>query len=246
TVTQAVIIAAIFEFAGAFLAGGHVTQTIRKGIIDADLVNSPEVLVFGMIASLLAAAVWLLTASWKGWPVSTTHSIIGAIVGFAVVGIGVDSVSWSKIGQIALSWIISPLIGGIFAYALFVSVQRLVLNTKNPFESAKRWTPAYLFLLGFILCLVTVFKGLKHLKLQLSVGMSLAHAVPFGMLLPLAGRLLIMRIKRPKTEDAQFKSVELVFTPMMIFTACAMAFAHGSSDVANGIGPLAAVASILS
>jgi PiT family inorganic phosphate transporter len=245
TVTQAIFIAAVFEFAGAFLAGGHVTKTIRKGIIDPSMVEDPETLVFGMLASLLAAGIWLLIASAKGWPVSTTHTIVGAIVGFAVVGIGVDSVNWSKISQIALSWVVSPLIGGALALALFVSVQRLVLTSKNPFESAQRYTPGYLFLLGFIISLVTIFKGLKHINIDLSVAGSIGVAVVFGAFVAAVGRVLIKRVKAPASEEAQYKSVERVFTPMMIFTACAMAFAHGSNDVANGIGPLAAVVSIL-
>jgi PiT family inorganic phosphate transporter len=245
TVTQAVVIAAIFEFSGAFLAGGHVTKTIRKGIIDPKMIDNPDTLVLGMISALLAGGIWLAVASWKGWPVSTTHSIVGAIVGFAVVGFGVDSVNWPKIVQIALSWVISPLIGGVVAFGLFTSVQKLVLTTDKPLESARRWAPAYLFLLGFIICLVTVFKGLKHLKLELSAGMSFVVAAGFGVLVAVVGRHFINRVPNPDTDEAQYKSVERVFTPMMIFTACSMAFAHGSNDVANGIGPMAAVVSIL-
>jgi PiT family inorganic phosphate transporter len=245
TVTQAVVIAAIFEFSGAFLAGGHVTKTIRKGIIDPKMIDNPDTLVLGMISALLAGGIWLAVASWKGWPVSTTHSIVGAIVGFAVVGFGVDSVNWPKIVQIALSWVISPLIGGVVAFGLFTSVQKLVLTTDKPLESARRWAPAYLFLLGFIICLVTVFKGLKHLKLELSAGMSFVVAAGFGVLVAVVGRHFINRVPSPDTDEAQYKSVERVFTPMMIFTACSMAFAHGSNDVANGIGPMAAVVSIL-
>jgi PiT family inorganic phosphate transporter len=187
-----------------------------------------------------------MIASWKGWPVSTTHSIIGAIVGFAAVGVGVDSVQWPKITQIALSWVVSPVLGGALAFALFSSVQRLVLTTQEPFESAKRWTPVYLFLLGFVICLVTVFKGLKPIDLELGVGTSVLAASAFGVLVALAGRVFIRRVAGPKGAEAQYRSVERVFTPMMIFTACAMAFAHGSNDVANGIGPMAAVVSIVS
>jgi PiT family inorganic phosphate transporter len=245
TVTQAIIVAAIFEFSGAFLAGGHVTKTIRKGIIHPEMVTDPESLVFGMIASLLAGGIWLGVASWKGWPVSTTHSIVGAIVGFSCVSFGIDSVNWPKITQIALSWVVSPMIGGAVAFGLFISVQKLVLHTKKPLESAKRWAPAYLFLLGFIICLVTVFKGLKHLNLELSASMSFVVATGFGLLVAMVGRVFINRVKTPDSDEAQYKSVERVFTPMMIFTACSMAFAHGSNDVANGIGPMAAVVSIL-
>jgi PiT family inorganic phosphate transporter len=248
TVKQAIVIAAIFEFAGAFIAGGNVTSTIRKGIVDpSGLVDSPEILVFGMLAALLAAAVWLMIASWRGWPVSTTHSIVGALVGFAVAGIGVNAVHWDKIGQIAASWVISPALGGLIAYLLMMSIRKVILNTDQPFESAKRWGPFYVFLVGFIISLVTMFKGLKHLKLELSVPESFLSAVIFGLLVAFIGWIMMRKIEVDKEADREyhFASVEKIFVPMMIFTACAMAFAHGSNDVANGIGPLAAVASII-
>ena len=244
TVTTAIVIAGIFEFAGAALAGGHVTKTIRKGIIDpTPIVNNPEILVLGMLAALLAAAIWLMVASIRGWPVSTTHAIVGAVVGFAIAGIGFDAVSWTKIGQIAASWVISPLIGGTVAFLLMISIRRLILNTDNPFRSAKRWGPAYVFLVGFIISLVTMFKGLKHLNLELSVPVSFLVATGIGLAIAAVGMVLINRVKVDKSQDKEyhFASVEKVFVPMMLFTACAMAFAHGSNDVANGIGPLAAV-----
>ncbi len=248
TVKQAIIIAAIFEFAGAFLAGGHVTKTIRKGIIDpGSIVDTPEILVFGMLAALLAAAVWLMIASHKGWPVSTTHSIVGAVVGFAVAGIGVDAVNWGKIGQIVASWAVSPLLGGTIAFLLMISIRRLILNTDNPFQNAKKWGPVYVFMVGFIISLVTIFKGLKHLNIDLSVGMSFVLAVIIGLGVAAVGWVLINKVTMDPAADRDFHfaSVEKVFTPMMIFTACAMAFAHGSNDVANGIGPMAAVVSIV-
>lgn len=248
TVKQAIVIAAIFEFAGAFIAGGNVTSTIRKGIVDpSGLVDSPEVLVFGMLAALLAAAVWLMIASWRGWPVSTTHSIVGALVGFAVAGIGVDAVHWGKIGQIAASWVVSPALGGLIAYLLMMSIRKVILNTDNPFDSAKRWGPVYVFLVGFIISLVTMFKGLSHLNLELSVSQSFMGAVVFGLVIAFVGWLKMRKVEIDKAADREyhFASVEKIFVPMMIFTACAMAFAHGSNDVANGIGPLAAVASII-
>jgi len=249
TVMQAIIIAAIFEFAGAFIAGGNVTSTIRKGIVDpSSIVNQPEILVFGMLAALLAAAVWLMIASSRGWPVSTTHSIVGALVGFAVAGIGIDAVQWNKIGFIAASWVVSPALGGFIAYLLMMSIRKLILNTESPFQSAKRWGPAYVFLVGFIISLVTMFKGLKHLKLELTVPQSFFWAVIFGLLIAAIGWILIRKVTVDEAADRDyhFASVEKIFVPMMIFTACAMAFAHGSNDVANGIGPLAAVVSILS
>ena len=248
TVKQAIIIAAIFEFTGAFIAGGNVTSTIRKGIVDSSsIAGQPEILVFGMLAALLAAAVWLMIASSRGWPVSTTHSIVGALVGFAVAGLGVEAVHWGKIGMIAASWVVSPALGGLLAYLLMMSIRKLILNTEQPFESARKWGPAYVFLVGFIISLVTLFKGLKHLKLELSVPMSFLSALVFGLIIALVGWILIQKVKvDPEADrDYHFASVEKIFVPMMIFTACAMAFAHGSNDVANGIGPLAAVASVI-
>jgi len=248
TVKQAIIIAAIFEFAGAFIAGGSVTKTIRKGIIDPSSISgNPEILVYGMLAALLAAAIWLMIASTRGWPVSTTHTIVGAIVGFAVAGIGLDAVNWGKIGSIAASWIVSPLIGGTIAFLLMLSIRKLIINTEDPFGNARKWGPMYVFLVGWIVGLVTLFKGLKHLKLEFTAFESLVIATIIGLIVAFIGRHMINKVTVDDgaDKDFHFASVEKVFMPMMIFTACAMAFAHGSNDVANGIGPLAAVVSII-
>jgi PiT family inorganic phosphate transporter len=141
TIKQAILVAAVFEFLGAVLAGGEVTSTIRKGIVDADLLSStPELLVYGMLASLLAAGTWLLIASRNGWPVSTTHSIVGAIVGFAAVGIGIDAVQWGQVGTIVVSWVVSPLTAGFIAYLIYMSVHRLILSQEDPL--ARCW-PGY-------------------------------------------------------------------------------------------------------
>ncbi len=244
TVKTAIIIAAIFEFAGAGIAGGNVTKTIRKGIVDpSGIADQPEILVMGMLASLLAAGTWLAIASIRGWPVSTTHSIIGALVGFAIAAIGFGAVQWGKIGLIVASWVISPLLGGGIAFALMISIQRLIFNADRPFEAAVRWGPIYVFMLGFTISLVTLFKGLKHLDIELSVSMSFVVSSLIGLAIAAAGAVLIRRVEVDPEADKEFHfaSVERVFAPMIIFTACAMAFAHGSNDVANGIGPMAAV-----
>ena len=248
TIKHAIIIAAIFEFSGALLAGGEVTQTIRKGMIDtSSIAGTPELLIYGMLAALLAAAVWLLVASYFGWPVSTTHSIVGAIVGFAAVGIGMEAVMWGKVGTIAMSWIISPLTAGVIAYALFMSVQKLIIDTPDPFASAKRYVPIYIFLVGFIISLVTMFKGLKHVGLDLSTTQAYLFSALIGIGMALISKIFINRIKHEPSEDKDFHytNVEKVFAVLMIVTACAMAFAHGSNDVANAVGPIAAIVGIV-
>lgn len=245
TVRKAIVIAAIFEFAGAFLAGGHVTGTIRKGIIDAAFVPAPEVLVFGMLAALLGAGIWLMVASWLGWPVSTTHTIVGSLIGFGIVGIGPEAIDWGEVSGILASWIVSPALGGGIAFLLAQSIRRLILEADHPMEAAKRWGPFYVFLMGMLIALVTVWKGLTHLDLELTNVQALAVAAVVGLLTALIGRLLILRIKVDPAAEAtfHFAGVEKVFAPLCVFTACGMAFAHGSNDVANGIGPLAAIVS---
>lgn len=248
TVKQAILIAMVFEFAGAFLAGGEVTSTIRKGIIDASsMAETPELLVFGMMASLLAAGIWLIIASYFGWPVSTTHSIVGAIVGFAAVGIGMEVVQWSKVGSIVASWVVSPLLSGTMAFMLFTSVQKLILNTENPLANARKYVPFYMFLAGFMIALVTLLKGLKHVGIDLSFGQSILIAIGIGAVVLVIGKIFISRQKVEVSDDKDFHyaSVEKVFAVLMVVTACGMAFAHGSNDVANAIGPLAAVVSVV-
>ena len=196
TIKKAIIIAAIFEFAGAYLAGGEVTSTIRKGMIDSAMfADSPELLVYGMLSALLAAGVWLLFATRAGLPVSTTHSIVGAIVGFAAVTMGIDAVQWGKVGTIAMSWIVSPVLAGTISYFLYRSVQFLILDSKSPFENSKRYVPFYIFLTGFIISLVTVFKGLKHLGLDMTIAECYGIAAIIGVISAVIGAFMPRRIK---------------------------------------------------
>ena len=247
TIKQAVIIAAIFEFSGAFLAGGQVTSTIRKGIIDSNVAaQAPELLIFGMLASLMAAGIWLIVASRAGWPVSTTHTIVGAIVGFAAVGLGVDAVSWGKVGKIVMSWVVSPVLAGALAFFLLRSVQKLILNTDDPIANAKKYVPIYIFATGFMIALVTLFKGLKHIGLEFSVAQNYGIAVVVGLIITGLGMFYISKLKLDPSNDKdfQFANVEKIFSILMVVTACAIAFAHGSNYVANAVGPMAAVISI--
>jgi len=248
TFRQAVIIAAIFECAGAVLAGGEVTKTIRKGIVDvSSLGDTPELLVYGMLASLLAAGIWLLVATRMGWPVSTTHSIVGAIVGFGAVGIGMEAVQWGKVGTIAMSWVTSPLMAGAIAFALFRSIQKLVIDTEDPIAMAKKYVPYYIFLVGFTMAMVTLLKGLKHVGVKMPFEQNVMYATLIGIIIALIGTVMIKRLKFPPKADKKFHyaNMEKIFGVLMIFTAIAMAFAHGSNDVANAIGPVAAVFGIV-
>lgn len=252
TMKQAIIIAMIFEFLGAYLAGGEVTSTIRSGIVDPQILSdTPELLVYGMLSALLAAGTWLLIASILGWPVSTTHSIVGAIIGFAAVGISVDAVDWSAVTSIVSSWVISPVIAGTIAFWIFRSVQHLILDTEDPFTSAKRYIPFYMFAVAFLISMVTMLKGLKHVfkgsDITFSFFESSLMALAIAMVVTALGVFLLRRVTQDKTADAKnrFSSVERVFGILMIFTACAMAFAHGSNDVANAVGPMAAIFSVI-
>ncbi|MDA8651734.1 inorganic phosphate transporter [Porticoccaceae bacterium] len=253
TIKQAILIAMVFEFAGAYLAGGEVTSTIRKGIVDSDVfVSSPDLLVFGMLSALLAAGTWLMIASFMGWPVSTTHSIVGAIVGFAAVGVSTDAVNWSKVSTIVASWVVSPVLAGTISFAIFRSVQMLILIHDNPFERAKKYAPMYMFAVGFLMAMVTILKGLKHVFKDVGVSLNFVEAMfwasLFGLLVALLGTYLLSKVQRDEAldESNRFANVEQVFAVLMIFTACSMAFAHGSNDVANAVGPLAAVVNVVS
>lgn len=252
TMKQAICIAMVFEFAGAYLAGGQVTETIRSGLVEMDVMSkNPDLFVYGMLASLLAAGSWLLIASILGWPVSTTHSIVGAIIGFAAVGISVDAVQWSKVWGIVGSWVITPVIAGFLAFWIFRSVQYLILDTDDPFTNAKRYIPFYMFAVGFFLSMVTIIKGLKFVLSSHDISFSFLEAASLataiGILVALIGMYLLSRITQDASADKnnRFSSVERVFGVLMIFTACAMAFAHGSNDVANAVGPMAAVVSVI-
>ena len=244
TLKQAVIVAAIFEFAGAVIAGSSVTKTVRKGIIDpAIFEGTPEILVFGMIAALLAAAVWLSIATRFGWPVSTTHSIVGAIVGFAVVAAGASSVEWGKVLKIVASWVVSPLLAGGTAFLAFTLLRKYVIAVDDPLARTKKVAPYLVFGTTMILSLVTLWKGLKHLKLDVGPWETAGIAVGFSALAAFASQIFIRRIpdEAPEgEEDFRYKRVERVFAILQIYTACAVAFAHGSNDVANAIGPMAA------
>ncbi len=243
TIKRAVIVAAVFEFAGAFLAGGHVTDTVRKGILETSLLT-PDQLMWGMLGALASAGTLLIAATRIGLPVSTTHAIVGSIVGFGSVAIGVETVEWGKVSLIAVSWLTSPLLGAIVAYLVFSLVRRLILNQENPVIAAQTWGPLFFFMVFFVIAMVTVFKGLKNLNFDLALPQAMLAAAAFGGVGALVGRTFLRRV-RLSVDARPLQNVEKIFSVLQVLTACAVAFAHGSNDVANAIGPLAAVVNVI-
>ncbi len=248
TIKQAILVAAVFEFAGAFLVGGHVTDTIRKGIVSPELYSdAPTELAVGMLAALLASALWLQFASWRGLPVSTTHAIVGGVIGFGVVSRGLDSVEWTQLSGIVASWFVSPLCGGLLAFLTFAVIRYKILDSDDPLRSTRRLAPMLLFVVGVVLTLTLFFKGLKNLKLELSVVETLLIATGGGVLL--AGVALFFMRNVGKGEKPSHKlankRVERIFAWLQVITACFMAFAHGSNDVANAVGPVAGILAVV-
>jgi PiT family inorganic phosphate transporter len=247
TIRQAVVIAAVLEFCGALFVGGHVTDTVRKGMLDMSaLQGNEELLLYGMLGALASAGSLLLVATTWGLPVSTTHSIVGSIIGFGAVALGIDAVHWGKVAEIMASWVTSPVMGGIIAYLVFNLIRRTVLDTDDPMESAKRVGPAFFFAVTFVIALVTLFKGLKNLKLDLDLPEALLWSTVAGLVGAVVGRVFLKRVKAIEADaNDRYGGVERVFVVLQIMTACAVAFAHGSNDVANSIGPLAAIKTVV-
>jgi len=308
SIRNAVIVAAILEFSGAFLVGAHVSETVRRGIVDPEIFTGDGLsFMLGMLSALLAAGVWLQIASWKGWPVSTTHSIVGAVVGFGAFYGGMNAVHWDQVGTIAASWIVSPLLSGTISYIIFRLLLRTIFYNRNPLRAAKRLTPYLVFIVFVILSLTLLFKGLKNLNLDLSLSESFVLALAIGLIASLVSIWLVVinesdeimewhevevavtdpdmiralkktakqlekarlaapgRIKTDvsdlidevrqlrfesqqryeyHTNSTEYQSVERLFVYLQILSACFVAFAHGSNDVANSIGPMSAIISV--
>jgi PiT family inorganic phosphate transporter len=248
TFRQAVLVAAIAEFAGAVLVGGHVSDTVRKGMVDPNLfADMPMHLVYGMISALIAASIWLHIASSLGWPVSTTHSIVGAVVGFGFIAGGADAVNWGKVGSVVMSWIVSPLMGGLVAYGVFRFITVYILDKRDPVAQSKKLVPFMVFVVFVILAISMVYKGLKNLKLHLNFQDAMIISLIVGGIAFVIAKTLVQKIKDVSPDDInqQFVSTEHIFKFLQVITAFYVAFAHGANDVANAVGPLAAVVSIL-
>ena len=239
TVKQAILIAAVFEFLGAFLAGGGVTDTIRKGVIDQEqFAGNLDIFIYGMISALFASGVWLLIASLRGWPVSTTHTIVGAIVGFGIYSLGMDKINWPVVGNIGLSWITSPLSSALVAGIFYYIFKEFLIKKQSKYEPLI--VNFYIFLAGFAIALITVTKGLKNIFKQQGFDPASSDSVMISAIAALVFTLIFYLFFRVKFKNTNHNP-EAQFAYLMVFTSCAVAFAHGSNDVANAIGPLAAV-----
>lgn len=247
TLKQAVVVSILANLLGAVLAGGHVTNTIRKGMINPELLaGAPEYFMLGMFAALLAAGIWVHLATVLGLPVSTTHSIVGAVVGFGAISIGFGAISWGKVITIAVSWVLSPVVGAVIAGGIYYLIRNRILRSDTPEKVAMQWSP---YLIGSVLVVIVlsfIFKGLKNLHLDLGLGQALAIALPCAAVGSMVGRLWLGHLLRRDEQRAdQIPPLQAFFAHLQVMTACYVAFAHGANDVANAVGPLAAIFAVV-
>lgn len=260
SIRNAVIAAALCEFAGAVLVGAQVTETVRKGIVDPAVLatlpgitphDAAVIMVIGMSAALLSAAFWLNFSTLFGMPVSTTHSIVGAVAGFGLTAAGWNAVNWGKMGQIVLSWFISPVAGGIMAYLIFIYISKTILGQEKPTKAAIKHIPYIVFVLSAVVLLATIYKGLKHIIKNvewLTDTRTLVFSLVFSFIAAILYKFYTQYKLKGMENDklgSQLEAVERVFVPLVIISSCSVAFAHGANDVANSVGPLAAVVNIL-
>ena len=249
TLKQAVAVSIVANTLGAVLAGGYVTNTISKGIIDPSLMaGDPAKLMIGMFAALISAGIWVNLATYFGLPVSTTHAIVGAVVGFGIIGVGAGAINWGVIISIVLSWIVSPIAGGVIAGGMYYFSDKKIMSSEDPFGASERYSPFLIFLVLLVLTLSVVFKGLKNLHLEIGFWQTLLFIIPFAVLTGVVGRFWIRRKLRVDNPGSGFNMQDGVmgfFSQLQVLTACYVAFAHGANDVANAIGPLAAIFSVV-
>lgn len=202
TLKQAVLIAAVLEFSGAFFFGSHVSETIQKGIVDAAVFSDPMIVVYGMLSSLLAAGIWLQIASYYGWPISTTHSIVGALVGFGAAVGGIEAIYWENVAFIATSWIITPICGGILSFGIFNVLRQRIFYTRHPVEAAKKITPPIVFVVVFTLTSIMLYKGLTNVGLHFNFLQSIGISVLMGAVGFAVSKICLRRISPPESKPA--------------------------------------------
>ena len=244
TIKRAVVVAGVCNILGAVLVGSHVANTIRKGIIDPlQFSDRQDLFLFGMLAAVLGSALWVNIATYFKLPVSTTHSIIGGVVGFGLVSVGIAGIKWKVVLFVVLSWIISPVFGGIIAFTIFSIIKKFILSSKEPIAQARKVGPFFTGMVGFILSLAVTFKGLKHLHLDLPIIEALLISLCVGAGGFLLGSFLLRRYKERDTDP--YYQVEKMANPLQVLSASFQAFSHGANDVANAIGPVAAIVIVI-
>ena len=238
TFRQAVLIAGILNLIGAVFVGSHVTDTVRKGIVDVTSLDT-HILLIGFISSLLAAAIWVTISTWKEMPISTTHSVVGALVGFGLIAGGTSSVIWEKVGSVAASWVLSPVVGCILAFLIFKIIVKTIFDKKKPVQAAKIVGPV---IFGFTALLIVSSLFLKtplSTKYNITETTGLLIAVIAAIIVMILGIIVFRKIKEKGPDD--YATVEGIFRKLQIGTSCYIAFSHGANDVANAIGPVASI-----
>ena len=244
TIKKAVLVAGVCDITGAILVGSHVANTIRKDLVDPlQFSDRPTLFVFGMLAAVLGSALWVNIATYFKLPVSTTHSIIGGVVGFGLVSVGFAGIKWKVVLYVVLSWVISPIFGGIIAFTIFSIIKKFILSSEEPLDQTRKIGPFFSGIVVFILSLSVIFKGLKNLHLDLPFLEALFISLALGVVGYFLGRLLLKKY-REREEDPYYQ-VERMANPLQVLSASFQAFSHGANDVANAIGPVAAIWAVL-
>ncbi len=237
TIRQAVFIAGILNIVGAVFIGSHVTKTIRKGIVSTDILADPHVALIGALAALLAAALWVSFATWKSLPVSTTHSIVGAMIGFGIMAGGFSVINWGKLAAVVLSWVISPVFAMVIGYLMFKTIVKFILSKDDPFSQALKLAPYFISIALFVVILSFLFKTPLGKRLAIGTPLALLVAVVLALILG----FLAVKILRKYVKRTDSGGEEEVFRKIQIGTSCYVALAQGANDVANAIGPLAVI-----
>lgn len=213
TLFKAVIIAGILEFCGAFFLGGNVSKTMQSGIVNPDVfAHNPKILLYGMLSALTATALWLQVASYFGWPVSTTHAIVGALLGFGAMAGGIHAVQWSEVGRIAMSWVISPALSGLFAFLIFSTLQRKILFAMNPINATRRFIPVMVFVVLFVFTLSILFNGLGSFQVKFSLAETLLIGSVMGLIGALIAFLVLKKVYLPKPQMVSANTSQQVFS----------------------------------
>ena len=242
SLTGAIVIAAFFEASGAIIAGGDVVSTVKKGIIDPADVGDPDVFIWVMMGALIGAALWLNAATWLGAPVSTTHSIVGGVMGAGIAAAGWEIVNWDSMAKIALSWVVSPVTGGIIAAFFLYTLKRTIFFKDDPVEAARRVVP---YMIGIMTWAFTAYIALKGVKKLIKV--DFLSATLIGLVMGIIAIFLVRPFidRAAPTLENNREGVNRLFTIPLIISAALLSFAHGANDVANAVGPLAGVVDAL-